>query len=462
MTEEMLKDTDNRKYNLYKRSRNLPASGFDWANPEDADGVPILARAKVTASDPNVKTTYNNFAVIQRTKAGYLAGDIIRKFADGFDEKVIAKYTEFANLNHLNSVFMRLMKSCAGWGNSYSLCYLDALKRVRIKQIQSWNACVCYDDNDEPEKGNVYYTCDDETSERYEYDAVNVTVYKKAKGSNKETKGKTTPHGFKGIPLIEWKNNDNGQGNAQIAVSLMDAFDRLMSDNITEWATFRQAYLLLKNMGLIDEDIKEELQKTGVLTASGDNAEARFITKDINPEFVKFITAETWAGIWVVASSVDPKALASLSNATAFQIAQLYRNMEEDCKDTELEWKVSLEYLDRILQSYWTGLDTKAVTKYSTEGITYEFTRNIPRDVMTWLKDIVQAGGRLPQKEIFIKAGYSETEAETLAGEAVEESYASMPDLTDPEMMDNQETDINAGMGDENPDKNALDKVKTK
>jgi hypothetical protein len=142
---------------------------------------------------------------------------------------------------------------------------------------------------------------------------------------------------------------------------------------------------------------------------------------------VKFITSEAWSGIWVVASSVDPKALASLSNATAFQIAQLYRNMEEDCKDTELEWSQSMEYLDRVLMSYWTVLDTQAVAKYSTEEITYTFERNLPKDVVTWLKDMLAAGAKLSQKEILTKAGYSESESEVIIEDYNNENYEEMP-----------------------------------
>lgn len=420
---------DTIKYNLSLRARNKAASCFEHSNPENADGVPILARAKVTASDPNVKATYSNFSVIQRTKAGYMASNITRTYTDEIPQQVKDKYTAFDRLNHFQSKLKKMMNSCAGWGNTYSLCYLDTSKQARFKQVQAWNGKVVYDDNDEPQKGYVYYR-EKNQDLLYVYDAIEVTKYAKSKTATKyDLIEEATPHGFVGVPLIEWKNNDITRGNAQNAVSLMDAFDRLMSDNITEWATFRNAYLFLKNLGVIDEETAAKMQKTGAIIGDAENSEVRFVTKDVSPEFVKFITQETWSGIWIVASSVDPKALASLTNATAFQIAQLYRLMEEDCQDTEMEWKISLEYLDRILKSYWTGLDTKSVPDFSTEDVNYDFVRNIPKDVMTWLKDMVQAGGKLPQKEIFIKAGYDETKAEELAEAATEEGYASLPDL---------------------------------
>lgn len=92
--------------------------------------------------------------------------------------------------------------------------------------------------------------------------------------------------------------------------------------------------------------------------------------------------------------------------------------------------EISLEYVDRLLQSYWTGLDINSVSGYSTEEVNYDFKRNIPNDVMTWLKDMLQAGGKLPQKEIFIKAGYTEQKAEELVQEAENESYEMLDEAT--------------------------------
>ena len=427
MINKKLLEKDEITFRLHLRSLNKPASCFEWHNPLMADGIPIYARQKSTYSDPNIRVGYNNFQVIQRTKSGYLGGDIQRTYSDDIPDEVKEKYLEFDNLNHFKSFLKRLMFSCTGWGNTYSLCYLDEANNVRIKQVQSWQAKVEYDDNGEPLKGYVYYPID-ERMHVWEYDGVYVTEWIASKsGASYILLTEPKEHGFKGIPLIEWCNNDNKQGNSELAVPLMDAYDRLISDNITESATFRAAYLLLKNMGFLDDDTKAQMAKTGVFSGGAD-ADARFLTKDINPEFIKFVMSETWSGIWVVSSSVDPKALASLTNATAFQISQMYRNMEEDCKDTEAEWKISLEYLDRILKSYWTGLDVRSVNDYSTEDINYDFKRNIPNDVMTWLKDMLQAGGKLPQKEIFIKAGYTEQKAEELVQEAENESYEMLED----------------------------------
>lgn len=441
---ELLK-SDRTKFNLHLRAENKPARKFYWVNPEEADGIPILARQAVSLSDPNIKATFNNFAVIMNKKAGYLAGNIKRKYADTIPDSlknsINAKYEEFDRLNNTDTLFSELMASCAGWGNTYTLCYIDKPEDeeitenkinypVRIREVEAWNSKVEYDDNKEPEKAYIYEQKRKEKRIKvYEYDKLFVSEYYLTESGREDSDIIQYRHGFTEIPLIEWKNNKLSRGNAQNAVSLMDAYDRLMSDNITEWATFRQAYLFLKNMGLIDETTAQRMQKTGAIIGQGESSEVRFVTKDVNPEFVKFITDKTWASIWIVAASIDPEAIGSLTNATAFQIQQMYANMESDCKFTEQCWMKSFEYLDRVLKSYWVGLDINSIPDYSTYDIDYEMIRTIPKDVMTYLKDLRSAGGLLPNAEILKQAGYDDKLAEELASQAADENVDMLPNL---------------------------------
>lgn len=441
---ELLKN-DRIKFNLHLRAENKPARKFYWVNPEEADGIPILARQAVSLSDPNIKATFNNFAVIMNKKAGYLAGNIKRKYADTIPDSlknsINAKYEEFDRLNNTDTLFSELMASCAGWGNTYTLCYIDKPEDeeitenkinypVRIREVEAWNSKVEYNDNKEPEKAYIYEQKRKEKRIKvYEYDKLLVSEYYLTESGRIDSDVIQYRHGFTEIPLIEWKNNKLSRGNAQNAVSLMDAYDRLMSDNITEWATFRQAYLFLKNMGLIDETTAQRMQKTGAIIGQGESSEVRFVTKDVNPEFVKFITEKTWSSIWIVAASIDPEAIGSLTNATAFQIQQMYANMESDCKFTEQCWMKSFEYLDRVLKSYWVGLDINSIPDYSTYDIDYEMIRTIPKDVMTYLKDLRTAGGLLPNAEILKQAGYDDKLAEELASQAADENVDMLPNL---------------------------------
>lgn len=428
-------DFDITKWGQNQRLKLKQASKFIWDDPKKADGIPILARTSVSDSDPNIKLSYDLFSLIANEKAGYLGGDITRIFTDEIKDDVKNKYQEFDRLNNTKSFLKNLMETTSAIGIDCTLNFIsEDKKQVYIKEIKPYNCLFIKDKKTEETLQGVIYSFkkEEKTNKKiidkiWVYDDTNVKEYSSEKGKLKLVS--TQIHGFKKNPLIEWKNNNKSIGNSEKAISLLDAWDRLTSDNATEWATFRNAYLMLKNMGVVDEEIKNRMQKTGVVIADSENSEVKFITKDVNPEFSKLVLETIWNGIWIVSSSVDPKALSTLSNATAFQINQLYRKAENDAKNTEMEWKISLQKLDEILKSFWTGLDVQSISNYDTYEVNYEFPRNRPKDEMADLESMLRAGGRLPQKEIFRRSGYSEKISEELAKEAEKEIEDSLPEI---------------------------------
>ncbi|PNX49886.1 MAG: hypothetical protein BV457_00165 [Thermoplasmata archaeon M9B1D] len=430
------REFDCEKWGQNRRLEGKKASKFEWDDPKKADGVPILVREKITDADPNIKMSFDLFSLIANTKAGYLGGDITRVYSENIKDEVKNKYKEFDRINYTKSFLKTLMENVSATGNTYTLNFLYN-GGVKIKEIKNYNCLIIKDKKTDEKLYSVIYSYEkDEDKDKiiWIYDNTNVYEYTYKKSKNKQTNNsiilsKQSPHGFTKNPVIEWKNNNKCRGNSEKAITLLDTWDRLASDNSTESATFRQAYLLLKNMGLIDEKTKKEMEKTGVIIADSENSEAKFITKDINPEFVKLVLEYVWNGIWVVSSSIDPKALSTLKNATAFQINQLFRLLENDSKNTEMEWKKSLQELDELLKSYWTGLDVNSISEYDTFEINYEFPRNKPKDELADLEAILRAGGRLPQKEIFRRSGYSEDKAEELAKLSEKEAMDSLPDL---------------------------------
>lgn len=424
-------EVDKLIYAMYLRSENKAASSFAQTNPVEADGVPILARRKISQSDANIRISHDLFGLIAKEKAGYFASNIQRSYTDDIPEKVREKYQVFDRTNRFDKRMKSLAVDCARWGVGYSLCYLYEGK-VHFSQLNAWQAAVHYNDKSgEPEYGFVYDMqakgANGKAVKVWVYDAQNVSTYMGSTLQNAKLI-ETSPHGFGAVPVIEWRNDENMIGNAERAISLIDAYDLMVSDNATEQAAFRNAYLLLSNMGMIDEETKTEMKKTGVLVADTENAKAEFITKNINPEFAKLVMDTLWENIFVVSATVDTKALATLANATAFQIGQIYRGMENDCKTTELEWRDSLETLDRLLKSYWTVLDTPTAEDYNTYDVNYVFNRNKPKDTLSDLEALKRAGGVLPNSEILRRAlNLTETEAEELAEAALAEFADVMP-----------------------------------
>ncbi|MDA6131225.1 phage portal protein, partial [Escherichia coli] len=67
---------------------------------------------------------------------------------------------------------------------------------------------------------------------------------------------------------------------------LIDGYDRTLSDVNNEIEQTRLAYLVLRGLGLDEEDI-DTLKKTGVFELMGKDDSVSYLTKDINDTMIE-------------------------------------------------------------------------------------------------------------------------------------------------------------------------------
>jgi SPP1 family phage portal protein len=96
-------------------------------------------------------------------------------------------------------------------------------------------------------------------------------------------------HGFDRVPLVVYENNEDMIGDFSCVVPLIDAYDVLVSDSLNEFERFAWAYLILKGFLMGQEDVEEIKDKRTISLLNKDD-EIAFLTKDINSDFVKFMS----------------------------------------------------------------------------------------------------------------------------------------------------------------------------
>jgi len=274
-------EADNIRRGLYLRSIRT-STCFGESGNVDAQGIPILGRTPVSQSDPNVKTASDFVNLIGTEKAGYLAHNIQRVYKEEVQEPVRERYEEFDRLNAQSTLHSEIMEADAIMGDCFALYYIiDG--EIRKKKIQPWTAGVIYNDvTGEAEHGYIYELINKEVSDgvtlvmriftyddvnRYEYE---VRSYSKENVSDRWMLKETAPHGFGKVPVNEFLNNNKRIGNAEKAIPYIDAYDRVLSDSSTEQSASRQAYLMLKNAGDINEATMATLKKFGVFSVDGE------------------------------------------------------------------------------------------------------------------------------------------------------------------------------------------------
>lgn len=433
---------DKYNYNLFLRSMGKPASSqYGWNTPLDADGVPVWARKDPRSGTPNIKVSTEIFNDIITTKASYGFSNIKREFNEDVPEDVQELYKDYDRMSYIESLYNDLAEDDAMCGISYTLTFLQGEGKDRkpmTKRYPAWNGYVKYDEmTNEPLYGCIY-GCVGKKDNRNKY-GENVTyfieVYDKtmkcryeSKDANAEFKPvEEMPHGFTEVPVVEWLNNKKRRGNAELAISAIDALDAMMSDSSSEIATLANAYLVLENAGVVDEETKKEFRNTGILPMP-EGGKANFITKSIDPNFLSFVEEKLRKVAYKASQSVDPEVLEGKTELRKAQADNLFASLDKTCRNTERNWQKSLERLDRVLKSFWTGLAIPAVADYDTYDISYRFILDKPRDILTELKELKEAGAVLPNWYIIsLGMGIDEDKAKELAEEAKAEGTEELP-----------------------------------
>ena len=98
---------------LYKRFNLEPASTAEWVDPRKADGVPILARQKISETSVNHRINHAFDNIIASNKASYVASGIktvIQDLPDNQKDVLNEEYKEFFTNNNMKTNFVNMME----------------------------------------------------------------------------------------------------------------------------------------------------------------------------------------------------------------------------------------------------------------------------------------------------------------------------------------------------------------
>lgn len=450
--------------NLRRRLMLEPATNWSQGqDPIDADGVPIMGRT-IGGGSPvkiNHRLAHRFHNRIVSTFVAYAGNDIsvlIDEDAATDDQEALLR--GFERLNDEPTKRAQLATSAVNEGIGYSLLYVDDDGQARSMIVASWESVVVRDPmTDEPQRGLRYWEIEDRSGEdaitrtRAEwYDQAAVSYWVTDNDGNfvadnrvsgledgEVVAGNSQPHGYDGVPLIEWPKNPRRTGDVELTLTLQDAYDVATSDLSSEVAQMRLSYLLLKSMGLnIDDEFVRVIQQTGILALDA-NGEAKFVEKNLNASAIMGLVEMLKSNIFLFSNSVDWAKVSSETRIMGLEMK--LKPLDESATETELMFRESLRRQYGMLADFWARNGVGVIDPLTLD---FRFTRNAPRSITEEVDNFVKTDGLLSLETRLARlsfVGDVAAEVERIALEKTER-LAMLPDFgpTDDEDEEEAET----------------------
>ncbi|MCY7919549.1 phage portal protein [Bacillus vallismortis] len=378
----------------------------------EASGVPILVRNPVDYGsseneffrrvDNKVNNRLNNAfdAEIVDTKTGYMFGHPIAYETD--NEKLKDMINTFNIRNTIDDADSELGKLATISGYGGRLLYIDEEGNERLRNIDPWECIfLAVDDITEPTFALRYYQVFEwsgkEKLKAYRADFYDSEYIYSFKSSDKEKYQliEKKPHLFNGCPLFGVPNNRELKGDAEKVLSLIDAYDRTLSDASNEIEQLRLAYLIIRGVG-IDEDTERKLKESGIMQFFDKDDDAKFLTKEINDTMIENHLDRLEENILRFAKTVNFSDDKFGNSATGVALRYKLMALEHKAITMERKMTAAFRYQYKILCSAWA--EKERVHKDDYLDVWFQFKRNLPANILEEAQASAQLKGLVSEE----------------------------------------------------------------
>lgn len=286
--------------------------------------------------------------------------------------KLIFEYNDESDEN------VELAKNASIYGVAYEMLYM-ADSEVRFKVLDSKECIPIFDDTIE---NNLiafirYYDDYDIVSDNTKtiievITDTDVYRYQTSTSLGQFVLIDNYKHYFNAVPIAIYKNNEKEQGDYEMVISLIDAYDKLESDSLNDFEYFVDCYLALYGFTAEPEDIQRMKENRVLLMDEGTSAE--WLIKNTSDTHIENLKNRIDADIHKFAKcpNMADKEFASNASGIAIQFKLLGTENKVAIKERKFKKGLQqrLELLANINGVISGGFDWRAIE--------IVFTRNIP------------------------------------------------------------------------------------
>ena len=233
---------------------------------------------------PNHKIVANHAKYIVDIATGFLVGNPIAYSGSQVD-KILDEYSRMDIISHDTE----LEKDLSVFGIGYELMYLALVDEgdteIRIKSIDPRGIFVVTDDTvDKNPLFGVHYQQRFKLDGSLNYYLINVytedkiyTYHAKGLSKGQMTLFEESEHYFGAVPVVEYRNNEERQGDFEQQISQFDAYNLLQSDRINESEQRVNSILFIKGFTLGEENLTHD----SIIETTEKDSDLKWLIKEI-------------------------------------------------------------------------------------------------------------------------------------------------------------------------------------
>ena len=233
---------------------------------------------------PNHKIVANHAKYIVDIATGFLVGNPIAYSGSQVD-KILDEYSRMDIISHDTE----LEKDLSVFGIGYELMYLAPVDEgdteIRIKSIDPRGIFVVTDDTvDKNPLFGVHYQQRFKLDGSLNYYLINVytedkifTYHAKGLSKGQMTLFEESEHYFGAVPVVEYRNNEERQGDFEQQISQFDAYNLLQSDRINESEQRVNSILFIKGFTLGEDNLAHD----SIIETTEKDSDLKWLIKEI-------------------------------------------------------------------------------------------------------------------------------------------------------------------------------------
>lgn len=289
----------------------------------------------------------------------------------------------------------KIAKTCSIKGDCYEILYINSDGKIKFRKIEPETCFLVFDTTIENHLLHAVRFYEDELIDSRGIKQVvkYVDIYDSERIRYFEDTGRgyklveTKNHFFGEVPVIHFVNNEEGTGDFEHVISIIDAYNAAQSNTLNDMDDFSDAYLILTNMLSTDkEDIDEAKQnKVFLLDEEG---KAEWLIKSVNDVWVENMKTRLNNDIHKFSFTPDMSDQNFGNNVSGVSLKYKLLGMEQLRKTKEGYFEQALKRRIRLISNI-LNIKGNSNREYDFKDIDIKFNNSLPQNELE-LAQVVQ------------------------------------------------------------------------